>query len=148
MANLAVSDITITGPKDELKKVAEFLKSDEFEFDLRKITKTPSTSFYDGEEPSVTLTEERYEVNTATRWIAPIDEMKELSRKFPELTIEMEIKHYDEDIMEFFTYKNGETIYERQAEMRYDEENQEYYEVEGEDNWDEEEDEEEGKEDM
>jgi hypothetical protein len=131
MANLVVSEITITGPKDELEKVAEFLKSDEFDFDLRKISENPSTSFYDGEEPSVTITEERYKVNTATRWIAPIDEMEGLSKIFPDLTIEMEIKHYDENLIEYFTYKNGETLAFSEEPLFDDEDEEE--------DWDEEE---------
>ena len=130
MSNLAVSNITITGPKNELKKVAEFLKSDEFDFDLRKISETPSTSFHGGDEPMVSLTEERYKVNTAAKWVAPIEEMEKLSKIFPELTIEMEITHYDEGLIEYFTYKKGESAFNQQEELRYDEEYNEYYEVE------------------
>jgi len=72
-------------------------------------------------------------VNTATRWIAPIDEMEKLSKIFPDLTIEMEITHYDEGIIEYFTYKNGETIYFDQEELQYDDEYDEDIDEEEED---------------
>jgi hypothetical protein len=64
-----------------------------------------------------------------TAWIAPTDEIEKLSKIFPELTIDLESKHYEGNIIQFTTIKIGETL-ELGGEPLFDEEDEDWDEEE------------------
>ena len=125
MSSCVVTDINITGDQESLKKLSLMVKSEDYDFDLTKISNSPSTDFYDDDEPMVSFDENKLNINIATRWIAPLEEVETLSKQFPELTFELEIKHYDEGLLETAIYRGGEQISFQSEELILDDDYEE-----------------------
>lgn len=131
MANVVVSEIKITGENKILNDLAQFVKSEDYDFDLEKITDDPSTQYSEDEKPHINFTDDVYSFDVETEWIAPYDELKILSKRFPTLRIELVVKAYDDGIWQKVIYENGEDVEFIEEEMRYADEDEGGYVING-----------------
>lgn len=118
MANIVDNMVTIIGDLDTLSKLSKFVESEDYDFDLRKISKYPSTRIIDN-EPRVEFSEEVYFVNFQSAWQAPLEDLKLLSKLFPEITINLEYDYFDGGIKGFAKFFNGEQLEFREEEFDF-----------------------------
>lgn len=104
MTNIIENKLEVTGKMESLNRMAKFVKTEKYEFDLWKGSEIYANHGF-VKEPYVEITQNKYYVIFQTKYTIPRVELTFLSANFPDLIFDLKYEFLDD-------HKKGNAIIE------------------------------------